>query len=186
VRKVDVPLVGLQIVAFMVVFSDGRILSTSIEKFIVGEQRRLTRTHVSKDHAGLLVTRIGGMANLVSMLAASGLPRLIQAAPLNIVEPAVVDAAEPAVLDATVTQIRASVGAMEAEEAGASLVVTKEDELFAEQLDSERCPLWRQLVHEGGRLPVAPHKLPAGRAATGLSQQIVFFLRHGSPHFLPT
>jgi hypothetical protein len=53
------------------------------------------------------------------------LARLLEAAPLPIVEPAVVDATQPAVLDAAVAEVGPAVGAVKADPARPSSIVSE-------------------------------------------------------------
>jgi hypothetical protein len=46
-----------------------------------------------------------------------------------------VDAAEPTVLKASVAEIGAAVRAMDPEKSGAALLIAKQDQVFAEELD---------------------------------------------------
>ena len=57
-----------------------------------------------------------------------------------------VDATQPAVLKPPVTEISAAVRAVEAEQPRPLLLVTKEDEILAEQPHSERRSTGRQLL----------------------------------------
>ena len=82
------------------------------------------------------------------------LARLLEAAAVHVVKPAVVNAADAAILEAAVAQVGAPVRAMDAEQAGLTLVVPKEDQVFAEQSHGQGRASDRQLLGQRCRLPV--------------------------------
>jgi hypothetical protein len=59
------------------------------------------------------------------MLAAAGLPRLLQTASCNIIEPTVIEAPESPVLDSPVTEIRSAVRTMQPKQSRTLLIVTE-------------------------------------------------------------
>src|SRR5207244_3576873 len=73
----------------------------SQEELIVGHQGCRSWPHIGEDQSTGLHARIGRMPNPFMEGAAGRLAGLLEAAPLNVVEPPVVDAAEAAVLDAS-------------------------------------------------------------------------------------
>jgi hypothetical protein len=97
------------------------------KNLVVGKERRLSGTHVSKDDPADLLQRESGMANRVLMFAASRFSGLLQTTTVNVVEPAVIDAAEASVLHPPIAQVCPAVRAMETQEPGPSLVVAKKD-----------------------------------------------------------
>ena len=65
------------------------------------------------------------MTNRTPMLATAGLPRLLQTAACDIIEPTVIKAPESPILDSPVAEIRAAVRAMQSEQSRTLLIVTE-------------------------------------------------------------
>ena len=76
------------------------------------------------------------MLDCVAVGAAARLARLFQTAAVNIVEPAVIEATQPTVFDAAVAQIRAAMRAMQSEQADPPLIVAKQSQRLAKNLDA--------------------------------------------------
>ena len=70
------------------------------------------------------------MANRTPMFAASRLARLLQTPAVNIVEPTVIETAQATVFDSPKTEICAAMGAVNAQEPYASLIVAKQYQVF--------------------------------------------------------
>jgi hypothetical protein len=138
VQKVDVSLVSLEVIAVAENFGGENMVFGSRKTFKAGEHRRLSGTHIGKDDAGPLLARIGWMTDRASVRVPAGFSRLIETAAAQIVEPAVIDAPEASVLHPPVAQVSAAMRAMEAQQAGPSRLVTKEDQFLAEQRDRQR------------------------------------------------
>jgi hypothetical protein len=94
---------------------------------------------------------------------------------MDIVEPAVVEAPQPAVLETPVAQVGASVGAVNAQQAGPPLIVAKHDEVLAEQSHGERRAARLQLLAERGWLPVPAEQIPSHSSGTDAREEIVLF-----------
>src|SRR5262249_55474165 len=131
VRWVDVALVALQIVAVVVVLVDEEAFLWTVEKPVVGEQRRLAGTQVGEDDAGLLLAGIGEMADALVKGAADRFTGLLETPPAAVVEPAVVETAQPAVLQSAIAQISPAVRAVQAEESRPPVLGAKKDESLA-------------------------------------------------------
>jgi hypothetical protein len=123
--RIDIAFVGLKIIALVVVLDSEDVIFPCGEKLVVGKKRRTAGTQVGEDHTRGLAKRIGGMANLIFMLASPGFAWLVQTAAADIVEPSMIDAPETAVLQAAVAQIGAAVRAVEAKEPGLSGFIAK-------------------------------------------------------------
>jgi hypothetical protein len=68
------------------------------------------------------------------MLSSPRLPWLFQTTTLNIIQPAVIDAPQPSILNAPITQVRAPVRTVEAQESRTPLIVAEKHKLLAQQL----------------------------------------------------
>src|SRR5438094_380759 len=110
---IDVAFVGLQIIALVENLAYVKMIGRRIEKIIIGDERRLSRSHVGEDRPRDFFARIGAMANLVAMLAATGLAGLFETTSVNIVEPAVIETAQTAVFDPPIAKIRAAMRAVQ-------------------------------------------------------------------------
>ena len=75
-------------------------------------------------------------------------------------------------------EIGAAMRAMAIDQAVAAVLVAKQHQVFAEQLDRPHRPRPLQLVDQRRRLPVHPHQLPAGVLRAGAGDQVVLFLAH--------
>ena len=170
VEDVDVALVALEVVALAVELG-GRHLIVRHRQPVVGrKERRLARAHVREDDPALFAARVGGLTDGVAVLPAVGFSRLVQASPFDVVEPAVIDAAEAAVLQAAIAQVRATVGAVDAQQPRPALVVPEHDKILAQEPGGQRRTAGRKLLGERRRLPVAAHQLAARGAAVGPGQ----------------
>src|SRR5215475_9167853 len=109
VNRIDVTFVGLQIVALVKNLRDIEMIGIGVEKIVVGQQWWLARSHVGEDRARYFLTRIGAMANLVAMLTAARLARLLEASSFDVVEPAMIEATQAAVFEPSIAEIRAAV-----------------------------------------------------------------------------
>jgi len=84
-NRIDVSLVGLEIVALMEDLRNVKMIGISFEKFIVRHQRRFSRSHVGEDHSAYFLARIRKMTNGITMLATAGLSWLFETASVNII-----------------------------------------------------------------------------------------------------
>jgi hypothetical protein len=84
-NRIDVSLVGLEIVALMKDLRNVEMIRISFEKFIIGKQRRCARSHVGEDHPAYFLARIRKMTDRISMLATARLARLFETASVNII-----------------------------------------------------------------------------------------------------
>src|SRR5207249_8476356 len=137
-NRVYVSLMGLQVIALMKDLSDVDMVWRRFEKFIIRKQRSLTRSHVGENHSSRLPAGISEMANMVPMFTPARLSRLLQTSPFNVVEPTMIKTAEPAILDSPVAEVRSSVRAVNPQKAGAPLIIAEQNQLFAENLYSQR------------------------------------------------
>ena len=112
VDRIDVALIALEVVASLKDFGNGPVFSRHGEKFIIRQQWRIARPHVSENHPAGFLARMGAMADLIFVGAAAGLAGLIEDPPADVVKPAVIEAAQPAVFDASVTQVGAAMRAV--------------------------------------------------------------------------
>ncbi|MBM2811802.1 MAG: hypothetical protein HW416_2561 [Chloroflexi bacterium] len=99
--------------------------------------------------------------------------RLLQAMPVNVVQPAVEWAADAAIFDAAVGQRGQPMGAVQTDEPGSTLVVAEEDEILPEETDRPRFAACFDFRGDGDRLPVATHVVAALRAGVGAADQLV-------------
>ena len=175
------------------------IVVGDVEELVTREEGRLTGSHVGEDRAAVLLAWVGelvdalvkrpalsalrtprpdssGHSESLSKGAPLRLPRLLEAVPLDVVQPAVVDATEPAILQAAIAQIGAAMRAVDAQQSRPALLVAEENKIFTEEPDGQRGTPRRKLLGEGGRLPVPAHQLAARRSRTNTGQQLVFFM----------
>ena len=122
---IDIAFVGLLVIAIVKNLGDIKMILRGIEKIVIGQQRRLSRSHIGKDRSRLLRARIGAMANLVAMFTAAGLARLFETVTLSVIEPAMIEAAQTAVFDPAITEICATMGAVNPQKPDSPLVVAK-------------------------------------------------------------
>src|SRR5262245_53309287 len=169
-HRVDIAFIALQIVAAFIEFGRRPIFGRDREKLVVRRQWRLARTHVSQNHAADFPARIGGMANRILMLAAAGLPRLLQAASCNIVEPTVIKAPQPSILHSAVAEIRPPVRTVEPQKSRPALIVAEQNQLFAEYFNFKRRAALGQFLRQSHRLPIPPQEAAARSSRTDLSE----------------
>ena len=93
VRGIDTALVALHVVAFVQPLGGQCTIERCLQEIVSGQERRLARAEIGKDDAGRLLARIGGMANFLVECAPGWLARLLQAAPIPVVQPTVINAA---------------------------------------------------------------------------------------------
>ena len=104
--------------------------------------------------------------------------RSFQALPRHVIQPAVERAAQAAVFEPSESQVGAAMGAVTFDQAVAALLVAKQHQILAEQLDGLDRPLVLQFVEQRRRLPVHPHQPAAGVFRPGPGDEIVLFLAH--------
>ena len=172
---IDVAFVGLQVIAFVKNLGNGSLRLGNRQKIVIGHQRRLAWSHVSKDNAARFPARIGRMPNRIAARAAARLSGHFQNPAANIIKPSVIEASQSAVLDPAVTQVGAAVGTVKTQQPGNSRIVTEKHQLFAQYSDFDRSTAGGQLLRKSQRLPVTPHQLAARGTRAGLSKQFVFF-----------
>src|SRR5262245_58713435 len=114
------------------------------EEFVVRQQGRITGSHVGKNNSTCFLTWIGEMTNFIPIRAAARLAGLFDNAAADIVEPTMIKTAQPAVFDAPVTQVGAAVRAVQPDQSGACLIVTKQEQILAENSNLHRRATWRQ------------------------------------------
>jgi hypothetical protein len=114
-REVDVAFVGLEEVAFVEELDREALRLRRHQKLVIRKQRRLSGPEIGKDGPCLLYARIGRMANLITVSAPTGLARLIETAPANVIEPTMIETAEPSIFQSPVAQISATMRAVETE-----------------------------------------------------------------------
>src|SRR5438270_710927 len=119
---IDIAFVRLLVIAIVKDLGGIKMIRRGIEKIVIGQQRQLPRSHIGKDRSRLFRARIGTMANLVAMFTAPRLARLFETSAANVVEPAVIEASQTAVLDPPITEIRATMGAMNPQKPDSPLV----------------------------------------------------------------
>src|SRR5262249_57474925 len=101
------------------------------------------------------------MANRILVLTAAGLPRLLQTASCDIVEPTVIKAPEASILHSAVAEIRPPVRTVEPQESRPPLIVAEQDQLLAEYLNFKRSSALGQFLRHSHRLPIPPQAIPA-------------------------
>src|SRR5215831_130472 len=108
------------------------------------------------------------MANHTLMLTAARLPRLLQAASCNIVEPTVIKAPEASILHSAVAEIRPPVRTVESQKSRPPFIVAEQDQLLAEYLNFKRSSALGQFLRQSHRLPIPPQEAAAGSSRTDL------------------
>ena len=180
--RVDIALVPLQVVALAVDLGDEPVLVRDDHELVLRQRRGRVGAHVREQQAPGLPDGVGQVADLVGEPAARGLAGLLQAAPLHIVEPAVVEATETAVLDSPVAEVCRAVGAVDAQQTGASLRVAEERQVLPEDPHRlGRAPV-RQLLRKRDGLPVPAEQRPSGRPRSRLGKELVVL---GAEHIPP-
>src|SRR5262249_15950934 len=139
-NRIDVALVGLEVIALMKNLLSGKIGRGCSEKIIVGKQRGLSRFHVREDDSCSFLTRIGKVLYRIAVLAATGLAGLLQTAAADIIKPTMIQAAQSAVFDSPIAQVCSSVRAVNSQKSDPRLIVAEQDQIFAENLDGQRRP----------------------------------------------
>ena len=79
------------------------------EEFVIGQQRRLSRTHVRDNDSTRLLARISEMADFMPISSSTQFTGLFENLTANVVEPTMVNTSEPAIFDSPVTEIRSPV-----------------------------------------------------------------------------
>jgi hypothetical protein len=87
---------------------------------------------------------------------------------MPIIEPSVIKTAQATVLYPTIAQVRASMRAMETQQAELASVVAEEHKILTHDLH-RKWVITRQLFRERHWLPVASHEVAPGSAGTRLS-----------------
>jgi hypothetical protein len=103
--RIQVPFIGLEIVALVKNFSNQPVSRRRIERFVGRQKRRFSGTHIGKDESANFLARIGRMLDLVSKVLARSLTGLFQTVSMNVIEPTVIKATEPTIFDSAVAQI---------------------------------------------------------------------------------
>src|SRR5262249_39724564 len=137
-NRIDIALVGLQVVALVKDFFNTDVVCRCSEKIIVGKQRRLSWSHVREDDSRSFLTRIGKVVYRIPMLAAAGLPGLLQTAAADIIKPTMIQTAQSAVFDSPVAQVRSSVRAVNSQKSDPPFIVAEQDQIFAKNLHGQR------------------------------------------------
>ena len=132
---------------------------------------------MSEDQPSQLSHGIGEVLDLLMEGASLGLGGLLHALARDIEEPAVVRAADAALFDVSVLQGSAPVGAVETEEAQAAARVAEEDELFAEDFESQGVIVEIRRGRHGE--PVPPEPFSRRRPEAHVSE-----IRDGNLHLL--
>src|SRR5512141_530289 len=152
---IEIAFVALEIIALVIKLGNQHMAGRRRQRLVVGQQRRLARSHIRKDNPGTLLTWIGGLANLLAKTPVRRLAGLLDAAALTVKQPAMVQAAQAAVFDAAVTQIGAPMGAVLADQAELAVGVPEQDQIFAHNPYRQRRAVAGQLFDQGDRVPVA-------------------------------
>src|ERR1044071_7396176 len=179
-HRIDIAFIALKIVTSVKDFGGCSVFGRYCEKLIIGQQRRLARTHIGKNDPAQFLTGIGWMVDFLPVRSASRLARLLEHPAAHVVEPAVIQASEPAVFDPAIAQIGAAVRAMEPDQAEPCLIVTEQHQFFAKYLNLQRGTSLRQFLAQRDGLPVAAQKLAARCIRADFSEQsILFRANHG-------
>ena len=105
VRRIDVVLDGLHVIAVGEVFLDQRVVVGRDQRLVMRQDRRRPEAQIGEDQAAELLAGIGRVANLLAEVAAGWLARLFKAVPRRVIEPAVVEAPDAAFLDPAVAEV---------------------------------------------------------------------------------
>src|SRR5262245_53213960 len=139
-NRIDVALVGLEVIALMKNLFSAHIVRGCSEKIIVGKQRGLSRFHVREDDSCSFLTRIGKVLYRIAVLAASGLAGLLETAAADIIKPTMIEAAQSPVFDSPVAQVCYSVRAVISQKSDPPFIVDEPDQIFTEHVDGQRRP----------------------------------------------
>src|SRR5205085_11883739 len=102
----------------------------------------------------------------------------------DVVQPAMKGTTQAAVLKTAEGKVGAAMRAMTLNQAVTSLLVAKQHQILAKQLDGRYRARALQLVDQRRRLPVHSHQFPAGVPGPGPGHQVILFLAdHGSGPF---
>ena len=152
-----------------------------VEPVEAGQLRGLASAHIAVDDAVALDASIGGLADALAIGRAGRLGGLLQAAPVEGVEPAVIGAAQPAILAAPESEVAGAVGAAPDERAVAPAIVAEHDQILAEHADLLDRTLFGQFLDQREGLPVAAHHRAHRRAGAGMRQAVALFRAHHRP-----
>ena len=112
---IEVAFIGLKVIALVENFGHKHMAGRREKRFVPGKKRRLARSHVAEDNSGALLAGIGRMVHFLAKPFARRLAGLFEAITVSVVKPAVVETAQATVLDPSITQVGASMRAMQAE-----------------------------------------------------------------------
>src|SRR5262249_17677428 len=110
------------------------------------------------------------MANRILVLTAARLPRLLQAASCDIVEPTVIKAPKTSILHSAIAEIRPTVRTVEPQKSRPPFIVAEQDQLLAEYLNFNRGSAFGQFLRQSHRLPIPPQEAAAGSSRTDLGE----------------
>ncbi len=128
---IDIPFIGLEIIALRVNFRGESILWRDGE-YLVGRQKwGLPQSQVSENEPSCFMAGIGLMPHGLSTVASIGFSGLVQTLPLHVIEPSMIDAAESPVLHSTITEICSPMRAVNIQETNPALIIPEEDQVFA-------------------------------------------------------
>ena len=137
---------------------------------LVARQHRLFLggAHIGEDQPVAFLDRVPGLAHLVPELAAVGFAGLFEATAFGVELPAVIAAADAVLLDLAVIERGAAMAAAGMQQADAVVLVTEQDQVFAE--DTDLAGNIGGVGHQADRMPVTPEQFPHRRAAPDLGQ----------------
>src|SRR6266404_6792870 len=131
------------------------------EEMIVGQLRRLPRAHVSPNHTAQFTHGISFERNFIFEAATCGLARLFDAAPVYVIHPTMITAANSTRFNPTVIKGRAAVRAVRMDQADATELVAKEQQIFAEPAH-KFWHLGSDLIGKANRQPILSQRCTRG------------------------
>jgi hypothetical protein len=131
VHWIDIPFIGLKIIALRVYFRGESILLGDSKYLVGGQKRGYSRSQVSEYESSCFVAGIGLLPNVFAGVTSIGFTRLIQALPLHVIKPSMIDAAESPVFHSSIAQICTAVSTVNLQKARLTLIIPKENKVFA-------------------------------------------------------
>jgi hypothetical protein len=102
VHWIDIPFIGLKIIALRVYFRGESIILRDSKYFVGGQKRGFSRSQVSENESSFFLAGIGLLADVSTGVASIGFTRLVQALSLHVVKPSMIDAAESPVFHSSI------------------------------------------------------------------------------------
>ena len=128
---IDIPFIGLEIIALRVNFRGESILLRDSKYLVGGQKWGFSQSQVSENDSSCFLTGIGLLPDVSAGVASIGFTRLVQALPLHVVKLSMIDAAESPVFHSSIAQICTTVSTVNIQETRLTLIIPKQDKVLA-------------------------------------------------------